>query len=234
LDICPSQNHILARLPKDECSHLLTHLKLIELKPGDILVQPDTLSHYVHFPVSGTVALYSPLDHGMSSQIALIGNEGMFSIVPVLGGELLPYLAQVETAGHAYRLETRILKKELEHSRTLRHTMLLYVQALFMQIIQVSLCARHNSVRQLLCLHLLLVHDRVQRDSFLLTQQALAHMLGVRRESVTQVSGALRKDGYIDYKRGVITILDRKKLEHECLDCYAAIKPSFQKLMRNI
>ncbi len=143
----------------------------------------------------------------------------------------MPYMAVVETSGHAFRLDGRILKGELDRSRHLRHILLLYTQALFTQMAQLSICGRHHSLREQLCLHLLLIHDRAPSDRFALTQQTTAHMLGVRRESVTKVSGELRGDGLIDYKRGYVTVLDRRRLECECCECYSVVREEFFRLL---
>lgn len=228
----PLNNHLLAKLSKSEYAHLVPFLKLVELKPGNVLARPDTVSQYVYFPISGTVSLRCKLDHSMSADLAIIGREGMFSIVPILGGETLPYFAEVETAGFAYRLPARTLSNEIERSKSARKVMLLFVQALFVQIMQIYICARAHSLRQLLCLHLLLLHDRMDTDTFSITQQTLAHMLGVRRESISQISGNLRRLQFIEYRRGQVTILNRHGLENECMDCYGELRNQFNKLLK--
>jgi CRP-like cAMP-binding protein len=226
----PRRNKLLAMLP--ECEHLLSGLEQINLGAGEILSEPYKKSRYVYFPLDSTVSLYYPMDHGTSAEIALIGNEGMFSIVSFLGGEILPYVAVVETAGLACRLDSRILQQEFNCSGTLQHVLLLYAQTLFTQIAQISVCGRHHSVRQQFCLHLLLLHDRSPSGRFVLTQQAIAHMLGVRRESVSKVSGALRDEGLIKYRRGQITVLDRSRLGRECCECYNIISREFNRLLK--
>ena len=227
----PRQNRLLNMLPPSEYARLVPALERVSLRVGDILAEPNKMSRFVYFPVDSMVSLYYPMDHGTSSEIALIGNEGMFSIVPILGGETMPYMAVVETSGQAFRLDGRILKGELDRSRHLRHILLLYTQALFTQMAQLSICGRHHSLREQLCLHLLLIHDRALSDRFALTQQTTAHMLGVRRESVTKVSGELRGDGLIAYRRGYVTVLDRRRLECECCECCSVVREEFFRLL---
>ena len=94
-------------LPKGECEHLFAALEQVSLGVGESLSEPNKKSRYVYFPLDSMVSLYYPMDHGTSAKIALIGNEGMFSIAPFLGGETLPYVAVVEKAGLAYRLGSR-------------------------------------------------------------------------------------------------------------------------------
>lgn len=230
--IDPRQNHLLDKLTASgKHQNLFLALDVVALRAGEILAEPDQPSGYVYFPLDCTVSLYYPMDHGTSAEIALIGNEGMFSVVPLLGGETLPYRATVETSGHACRLEERILQRELERSAELGRVLKLYTQALFVQIAQISVCGRHHSLRQQLCLHLLLMHDRAPDGRFMLTQQAMAHMLGVRRESVTKVSGELRDEGLIDYSRGRVTVLARAALEAECCECYGVVFREFHRLL---
>ncbi|HQT26057.1 MAG TPA: Crp/Fnr family transcriptional regulator [Burkholderiales bacterium] len=218
-------------LPQGEYERLLPMLERVALRSGEVLVEPHKKSRYVYFPVDGTLSLYYPMDHGLSSEIALIGNDGMLSIATVLGGRTLPYLAIVESDGQAYRLEEKVLRQELQRSANLVHILLLYAQALFIQMAQISVCGRQHSLRQQLCLHLLLMHDRMLSDEFRLTQQAIAHMLGVRRESVTKASGELRDAGIIGYRRGYITVHDRPGLEGQCCECYGMLQLEFGRLL---
>ena len=227
----PRQNHLLALLPEGECGHLLSALEPIELGGGEILFEPSQKLRHAYFPVDSTISLYYPVDHGMSAEIALIGNDGMFSIASFLDGGVLPYVAAVETAGQAYRLDARILREEFDRGGELQHILLLYAQALFTQTAQISICGRGHSLRQQFCLHLLLLHDRSPSGRLVLTQQAVAHMLGVRRESVTKISGELRRDGLIDYRRGHIAILDRPGIEQECCECYGVVRQEFRRLL---
>jgi CRP-like cAMP-binding protein len=227
----PRQNHFLAMLPEEEYERLRDGLERVRLVVGDILYEPHKKSRYVYFPVDSTLSLYYPMDHGTSAEIALIGNEGMFSVAPFLGGATLPYMAMVETAGLAYRLDVRLLKQEFDRDGQLRHILLLYTQALFTQMAQISICGRHHSLRQQLCLHLLLLDDRSPSGRFALTQQAVAHMLGVRRESVSKVSSCLREERLIEYRRGQISVLDRPGLQRECCECYEVVSKEFGRLL---
>ena len=169
----PRQNRLLEMLPQGEYQRLLPMLERIALRQGEVLIEPHKKSRYVYFPVDGTLSLYFPMDHGLSSEIALIGKEGMLSIASVLGGNTLPYVAIVEAAGQAYRIEEKLLKSELDRCDGLGQVMLLYAQALFIQMAQISVCGRQHSLRQQLCLHLLLMHDRMAVDRFAMTQQAI-------------------------------------------------------------
>ena len=227
----PRQNHFLAMLQEEEYGRLQAGLELVKLAVGDVLYEPNKKPRCAYFPVDSTLSLYYPMDHGASAEIAIIGNEGMFSVAPFLGGGSLPYMLVVETAGLAFRLDMRILKQEFDRDGQLRHVLLLYTQALFTQMAQISVCSRNHSLRQQFCLHLLLLDDRSPSGRFALTQQAAAHMLGVRRESVSKISGILREKGLIDYRRGQVAILDRPGLQRECCECYDVVSKEFRRLL---
>ncbi|MBY0579086.1 MAG: Crp/Fnr family transcriptional regulator [Burkholderiales bacterium] len=227
----PRLNHLLAALPKEEYDSLHPGLELVRLKTGEIIAEPNKRSNYVYFPVDCVISLYYTMESGASAEIAMIGNEGMFSIVNVMGGASMPYLAVVQTMGHAFRLDEGILKQAFDRAETLRRTLLLYTQALLTQMAQGAVCNRHHSLTQQLCLLLLLVHDKTLSNELVLTQETIANMLGVRREGVTEAAGKLRIEGIIDYKRGHISVIDRSSLETLCCECYGVVKKEFQRLL---
>lgn len=231
IKIDPQRNKLLAMLPEGEYQRLHAVLEQVKLGVGEILSEPHKKPRYAYFPVDSSVSLYYPMDYGTSAEIALIGNEGMFCVASFLGGATLPYIAVAETAGYAYRVDVRILKQEFDQAGKLQHILLLYAQALFIQTAQLSICGRHHSLRQQFCLHLLLLDDRSSSGRIALTQQTAAQMLGARRESVTKVSGELRREGLIDYRRGYITVSDRAGLERECCECYGVMSREFRRLL---
>lgn len=225
------QNRLLAALPPGTLSELNAHLELIELAVGERLAEPDKGSGLIYFPVDSAISLYYRQENGTAAEIAMIGNEGMFSVAQIMGGETLPYFADVATAGHAFRIDRNVLKSEFDRSEVLRRPLLLYSQAVLTQIAQTAVCGRHHTLNQQLCLHLLLVHDRSLADDFILTHEAIAHMLGVRREGVTAAAGKLRDEGLIDYRRGHIKVVDRGGLEAQCCECYQVVKQEFKRLL---
>lgn len=225
------QNHLLATLPPAELKILKPHLEPVLLNVGEVLAEPGKRPSHSYFPVDSVVSLYYRMENGEAVEIAMIGNEGMFSVAQVMGGESLPYSAVVETAGHAFRIDRGILKKEFNHEGFLRKTLLLYSQAVLTQMAQVAVCGKHHTLNQQLCLHLLLVNDKSLSDTLLLTHEAIAHMLGVRREGVTNAAVKLREEGLIDYKRGHIRVIDRAGLEAQCCECYEVVRKEFKRLL---
>ena len=137
-------------------------------------------------------------------------------------------------AGHAYRLERRVLKQEFDRAGPLFHLLLRYTQALFTQVAQTAVCNRHHSVEQQLCRWLLVTLDRIPSGELVMTQELVAHMLGVRREGITEAAGRLQEDGFIRYRRGHISVLDRSGLETRTCECYAVVKKEVSRLMDEV
>src|SRR5437016_8258125 len=148
-----------------------------------------------------------------------------------MGGETTPSRAIVQSAGYGYRLKAHLLKQEFNRAGPVLHLLLRYTQALITQMTQTAVCNRHHSVEQQLCRWLLLSLDRLSSNELSMTQELIAHMLGVRREGVTEAAGKLQTAGLIQYNRGQIKVLDRPKLEERVCECYAVVKRETDRLL---
>ena len=158
-------------------------------------------------------------------------NEGLIGISIYMGGESLPSSTEVQSAGSAYRLSRKVMKHEFALGGQLQHLALLYTQALICQTSQTAVCNQHHSVEQRFCRWLLMCLDRVHSDKMAITQEQISHLLGIRRESVTQTAGKLQKDGLIAVARGSITVVDRPGLEARVCECYAAVTEECERLL---
>ena len=227
----PKQNQILAALPKAEYDRLLPDLELVSMPLGWTMSELGDHVKYLHFPISGIIALIYALEDGSSSETALVGNEGLVGISIYMGGESLPSSTDVQSAGQAYRLSRKIMKQEFELGGQLQHLALLYTQALICQTSQTAVCNQHHSVEQQFSRWLLMSFDRLHSNRMTITQEQISHLLGVRRESVTQTAGKLQKEGLIAKARGSITELDRAGLEERTCECYAAVKLECERLL---
>ena len=227
----PGQNRLLAALLPDELKELLPYLQVTHLTAGEQLAESGQRMSHVHFPIDCAISLFYRLENGESAGVAVVGNEGMFSIAQVLGGTAMPYWATAETSGHAFQIEVEGLRTMLDRLHSLRDTLLLYAQASMTQVAQTVVCEKHHSLNQQLCQHLLMISDKSLSDEFRLTHEAIAHMLGVRRESITEAAGALRDRRLIDYNRGHIRVLNRPRLEQECCECYGVVQHEFARLL---
>jgi CRP-like cAMP-binding protein len=227
----PTQNQILAALPAKDLERLLPDLKLVDMPLGWTMSESGDHVNFLHFPVSGIVSLIYVLEDGSSSEIALVGNEGMVGISIFMGGESMPSSTEVQSAGRAYRLSRQIMKWEFALGGQLQHLALLYTQALICQTSQTAVCNQHHTLDQQLCRWLLMSVDRLHEDKLEITQEMIANLLGVRRESITQAAGRLQKEGLISYMRGRIKIENRAKLEARACECYEAVKLEYQRLL---
>src|SRR5438132_6043084 len=148
-----------------------------------------------------------------------------------MGGDTTPSRAVVQGAGHGFRLKAELLKKEFGRFGPTMQLLLRYTQALITQMAQTAVCNRHHSVDQQLCRWLLLSLDRLPGNRLVMTQELIANMLGVRREGVTEAAGHLQGAGLIEYSRGRITVLDRKRLEKRVCECYSVVKNEYDRLL---
>ncbi len=227
----PKLNHILASLPAADYERILPDLKLIDMPLGWTMSESGDHISYLDFPISGIVSLMYNLEDGSTSETALVGCEGMVGISIYMGGESMPSSTEVQTAGQAYRLSRKLMKREFALGGELQHLSLLFAQALICQTSQTAVCNQHHSVEQQMCRWMLMSLDRLKTSELLITQEAVGRLLGVRRESVTQVVSLLQKDDLIERGRGRIKILDRVKLEKRACECYAAVKDEYERLL---
>jgi CRP-like cAMP-binding protein len=230
----PNNNHLLAALLDAEFDRLSPHLELIPMKLGDVLYESGAKQHHVIFPTTSIISLHYLLESGGSSEIAGVGNEGVLGVSLFMGGESTPSRAVVQTGGFGYRLPARFLMEEFNRSGPVMRLLLRYTQALLTQMSQTAVCNRHHTVEQQLCRWLLLTLDRISSNDLTMTQELIANMLGVRREGVTEAAGRLQTRGFISYRRGHITVLDRKGLERDVCECYLVVRKEFARLLSDV
>lgn len=230
----PNQNHLLAALPTAEFESFASHLELVPMALGQMLYEPGGQLRHAYFPTTSIVSLHYVTETGASAETAGVGNEGVVGISLFMGGDTTSSSAVVQTAGQAYRLESRLLQQEFNRAGLLQRLLLRYTQALMTQMSQTAVCNRHHSVEQQLCRWLLLTLDRVPARELVLTHELVANTLGVRRESVTEAAGKLQRAGFISYRRGHIAVLDRSGLETSTCECYAVVKKELGRLLSDV
>ena len=230
----PDQNQLLAALPADDFAAIAEHLERVPMPLGHMLYEPGTQLRHAYFPTTCIVSLHYVTESGASAETAGVGNEGVVGVSLFMGGDTTPSSAVVQTAGHAYRLDRHVLLQEFKRAGALQRLLLRYTQALMTQMAQSVVCNRYHSVEQQLCRWLLLTVDRVPARELVMTQELVASMLGVRRESVTEAAGNLQNLGYIRYRRGHIAVLDRKGLETRSCECYGVVKKELGRLLHDV
>lgn len=216
-------NQILAALSRQEYPLLFSHLKPAHLSRGQILYDfADPISS-AFFVMSGMVSLLSITEDGSTTQVSMIGNEGVAGVAAILRVNKAPYRIMVQLPGKAMRVRADVLVREFNRGGPLQDLTLRYLHALITQISQSAACNRFHTVGERLCRWLLISHDRVNSNTITLTQEALAHMLGATRTNITEAAAALKRAGLIDYHRGSIRVVDRRGLEKAACECYRVV-----------
>ncbi|QOC22002.1 Crp/Fnr family transcriptional regulator [Wenzhouxiangella sp. AB-CW3] len=226
----PKQNQLLNALPQCVKDRIIPHLRLVELPLGKVLYESGEEIQYVYFPNDCIVSLICVMRDGHSAEISVVGHDGIVGISAFMGGASTTSRAVVQSAGPAYRLSATQLKSEFNNDAAMRILLLRYTQALITQMAQTAVCNRHHTIDQQLCRWLLLSLDRLPTNELTMTQELIANMLGVRREGVTESAGRLQELGVIQYRRGHITVIDRKELEALSCECYAMAKKETDRL----
>ena len=228
----PAANSLLGALPRKDYLRVLAGLEPVELNFGEVLYEPGQAIRHVYFPNDSLVSLLTVVDGHMALEVGLVGREGMVGIPLALGVDVTSVRALVQGSGTAMRMEAARFRRELAHSAPLQVELLRYAHVLMAQVTQTAACNRFHVVGARLARWLLMTSDRVRSEQFRLTQEFLAHMLGVRRVGVTQAAGALQRRKLISYSRGRIRILDRPGLEAASCHCYEFVKDVQRRLAR--
>ena len=213
-------NEILNSLPPNILKNVLSLMEQVNLEAGEYLYQPEDVINYFYFPETAIVSDFQILEDGKTLEVAMIGREGVAGITSIFNTHLSPNWLQVSIPGKALRIESKVFRQEFSSNQHLQLLLHEYVNLYIAQISQKVICNSHHSVEERLCCWLLMISDRCGRNTLALTQEQIAGFLGVHRPSITLITQSLRKKGIIDYLRGKILILDKRKLESASCDCY--------------
>jgi CRP-like cAMP-binding protein len=225
------QNGLLAALPDSARARWTAQMEPVDMPLGHVLYESgDTLTH-VFYPTTAIVSLLNVMEDGASTEIAVVGFEGIVGVALFMGGQSTTSRAVVQSAGRGLRLSAPRMMEEFNRAGAAMHLLLRYTQALITQMAQTAVCNRHHSLDQQLCRWLLLSLDRLRSNELVMTQGLIANMLGVRREGVTEAAGRLHSARVIRYRRGHITVLDRNALERRACECYAVVKKEYDRLL---
>jgi CRP-like cAMP-binding protein len=220
-------NLVLDSIPAKNYGRLRSQLEPVTLAFGQILYEPGETIKHVYFPVDSLISLLTAVDKRRTLEVGMVGNEGMAGMPFVLGMSVSDVRALVQGAGKALRMASAPFRVEFARNKPLQQALYRYTYALMAQISQTAACNRFHSAQSRLARWLLMTRDRVHSDEFSLTHEFLGHMLGVRREGVTDAANALRRRKLISYSRGKIQILDATRLLATCCTCYLTVKAAF-------
>ena len=224
-------NRILAALPDADFGRLAPHLRSVRFETHAILADPVTTIRNVYFPRDAVASMLATMEDGSSVEVATVGNEGMIGLPVFLGTETMPVDVLVQIPGEVSVLDETVFLAAAQNGGALLNLVHRYTQALLGQIAQAGACSRLHSVDRRCARWLLMSHDRVNGDEFLITHESLSQMLGVRRATVTEAASVLQMARLIACRRGRIRIVDRGGLEEASCECYGAIRSEYERLI---
>jgi CRP-like cAMP-binding protein len=224
-------NHLLAKLTDEQFRPLLPMFEVIETKVGDVLLRQGQPIEYVYFPIYSTHSCMVYMENGSAVEVGTIGNESFTGIELLFDATLSAETLVCQIAGTNLRMSANDFQEVIGTARALTRILKCSGQAYLAQVSQSAACNRLHSTDMRFARWLLITHDRVQGDEFLITQEFLAAMLGVHRPNVSVVAGIFQQAGMIRYNRGHMKILDRAKLEESACECYAMVSSQFERLL---
>jgi CRP-like cAMP-binding protein len=225
------ENHLIELLPRNDRRRLLALCEPIQLVLAEILCQPGEPTRHVYFPIDGFISLVARTASHPGLEVGMVGREGMLGAQLALGVVTAPLHALVQGPGAAWRLATADFRREFARSSALQRGLNRYIYVLMSQLAASAACLRFHLIGPRLARWLLMSQDRAHSDSFRVTHEFLALMLGVRRVGITTAASALQRSGLIEYHRGDLTVLDRGGLEAMACGCYAADRQAYADLL---
>jgi CRP-like cAMP-binding protein len=223
-------NRLLAALPDDERLRLGSELRLVELGMREQIYDIAATITEVYFPLNCVISMVATVEDDVAVEVAMIGFEGMAGLPAFLGTATSRHRSFCQVPGQALRLETVSLRRILARDGALHDLLHRYTQAMMVFLAQNLVCNQRHSAEERTARWLAQTHDRVRSDSFQITQEFLAQMLGVRRATISVSARILQRAGLIRYSRGRITILDREGLHAAACECYLIIRREFDKM----
>src|SRR5580700_5150377 len=228
------RNTILASLRPKDLARLRAALEPVDLKFGQVLYEPGKAISHVYFPIDCLISLLTAVDKRRTLEVGMVGSEGMAGMPFILGIGVSGVRALVQGGGRALRMAAGPFRKEFDRNRKLQDALYRYMYALMAQISQTAACNRFHAAEPRLARWLLMTRDRVMSDGFPLTHEFLAHMLGMRREGVTEAASVLKRRKLIKYRRGKIQILDLRGLKAASCSCYQIVQTAFKRVQGEI
>jgi CRP-like cAMP-binding protein len=225
------QNYLIEMLPRAEKARLMAICEPTELVLSEVLCEPGKPTRHVYFPTEGFISLVTLVPGHPGLEVGMVGREGMVGAHLALGVVAEPLRTVVQGSGAAWRIGTKAFLRELARSPALQRSLSRYVYVLMAQLATSAACLRFHLIGPRLARWLLMTQDRAHADSFHVTQEFLAYMLGVRRVGITTAAGGLQREGLIEYTRGELTVLDREGLEAMACSCYAADRHTYAELL---
>lgn len=224
-------NHLIDIIPRTERTRLLGLCEPVELNLSQVLSDSAATTRHVYFPTGCFLSIFTSFENSPVLEIGMVGSEGMLGTQVALGVPQSGLHARVQGKGSAWRLTTTQFKEELGRDRGLRRSLNRYLQVTMLQLTSAARCIRFHDIDHRFARWLLMTQDRAHSNTFDVTQESIALMLGVRRVSITQAATGLQRRGIIAYARGEVTVLDRDALEGAACSCYAADRRCYSRYL---
>jgi CRP-like cAMP-binding protein len=216
----PVSNLILLSLSDSDYTALRPHLEYVDLPNHLVLHEGGGKLEFAHFPNRGLISLVVGMKDGKSAEAGILGNEGFTATPAAVGLSRSPLQAVVQITGDGFRVKVAVLQNTVQSAPRLQLILSRYAVVQGIQVAQTAACNRLHDVKQRLARWLLMTQDRVDSASLPITHDFLATMLGTDRPSVSLAAGVLQKKKLIEYTRGAVKIVNRKKLEAFACECY--------------
>jgi CRP-like cAMP-binding protein len=226
-----AQNHLVELLPAAARRRLLRVAEQVQLVQSKVMGDVGKPTRYVYFPVDGFISLVTSIEGKPALEVGMVGREGVLGAQVALGVIAQPMHSLVQGPGSAWRVSLGEFRKELARSAPLKKIIDRYLYVLMTQLASSAGCTRFHEISPRLGRWLLMMQDRAHDDTFSVTHEFLGFMLGVRRVGITAAAGALQKNGLIEYRRGRVTVLNRKGLEAASCSCYADDRRAYARIM---
>lgn len=227
----PVHNSLLTLLPPDEMAVLQPYLEPVSLVAGTLIAQAGDHLTRCYFPNSGMVSLLSVTEQGQTVEVGYTGFEGMVGLSVILGQAEIPYQALVQAKVEGFVADAKIVKKLFDQGGVFQKRALGYTHLIIKQIAQTSICNHFHTIEARLCRWLMVMCERAENCNLVLTQEFLAHMLGVQRTSIGLVATGLQAKGILRYSRGKIEILDVDHLRRLACECYDIVQDALEKFV---
>ena len=220
----PVSSLILLSISNSDYSSLRPHLEYVSLPNHLVLHEAGGKLEFAYFPNRGVISLVVVMKDGRTAEAGIVGNEGFTGTLAAVGLSRSPLHTVVQITGDGFRVEVGALQNTLEFAPHLQLMLSRYAAIRGMQVAQTAACNRLHDIGQRLARWLLMTQDRVDSGSLAITHDFLATMLGTDRPSVSEAAGVLQKKKLIQYTRGAVKIMNRKKLENSACECYGVIQ----------
>ena len=229
----PIHNRLLSVLPPDEFGIIRPHLDEVSWEPGTMLARAGDAMRTCFFPNSGMVSLLCVTEQGRSVEAGFAGFEGMVGISVILGKNEMPYDALVQAPATGFTADAKIVLDLFGRGGVFHDATLRFAYVILKQMAQTCVCNHYHSIEARLCRWLTVMCERSNNRRLRVTQEFLAHMLGVQRTSIGHIANSLQRTGAISYARGRVEIIDLDRLRASACDCYRIVKEEYEKFLQD-